>query len=886
MSLEAGARLGPYAIASRLGAGGMGEVYLANDTRLDRAVAIKILPAEFAADAQFRLRFEREARTISQLNHPHICLLFDVGHDAGHDYLVMELVEGETLADRVAKGPMPADEILKYGIQIAEALDAAHRQGVVHRDLKPGNIMLTKSGVKLLDFGLAKSAFTAVAPTAGTAFATAAKPLTQEGTIVGTFQYMAPEQLEGAEADPRTDIFAFGAVLYEMATGHRAFEGKTRTSLIAAIVSSQPTPISKLEPLTPPALEHVIERCLEKEPDARWQTARDIAEELKWISAKGSQIGVAAPVAARRRSRERLSWALYPVIAFLGAAATWGWITLRTPPQRVIEATILPPGKAQFAFDSGGPPALSPDGSRLVLVAQLDNVRQLWVRPLNGGTAQPLTGTEGGSFPFWSPDSRMIGFFADGKLKKIDVSGGPAQTLCDAPAGRGGSWSRDGVIVFAPGISGPLFSVPDAGGVATQVTQVDTAHGEGDHRLPFFLADGRRFLYLVEGSGHGETGGAIYAGSLDGKLKKKIVVAVSNMAVTPAGHLVYWRDRILVTQKFNERSLALGPDVVPIAQDVMHSLKNDAAFSLSSAGDLVYETGAATTLSQLAWFDAGGKQLETVGKLLDASAPAVSHDGRRVAVSVTDPQKNHSDVWIDDLTRTTATRLTFGEKDEFIPRWSPDDTRVAYADDRKSPGDIYVKRASGTGDDELVYATSTFKGPNDWSPDGKTLLFQELASKTGWDLWTYSFSDHKAQVFLRTPFNEVLAQFSPDGRWVSYQSNESGKIQVYVVPFTGSAGKWQISTEGGQWARWSRDGKQIFYLTLDYKLVAVDVSARGDEFVAGIPRILFQANPRRTPAWQFDVSPDGKRFLINSAAEQTEAAPLTLVHSWEAALKK
>nr|MDP9361650.1 protein kinase [Acidobacteriota bacterium] len=800
--------------------------------------------------------------------------------------LVMELVEGETIADHVSKGPMPADEVLKFGIQIAEALDAAHRQNIVHRDLKPGNIMLTKSGVKLLDFGLAKSAFTAAAPTAGTAFATAAKPLTQEGTIIGTFQYMAPEQLEGAEADPRTDIFAFGAVLYEMATGRRAFEGKTRTSLIAAIVSSQPPPISKVQPLTPPALEHVIERCLEKEPDARWQTARDIAEELKWISAKGSQIGVAAPVAARRRTRERLSWSLYPVIAILGALAAWGWIWLRTAPQRVIEATILPPGKAQFAFDSSGPPALSPDGSRLALVAQLDSVRQLWVRPLSGGTAQPLAGTEGASYPFWSPDSRMIAFFADGKLKKIDASGGPAQTLCDAPVGRGGSWSRDGLILFAPRSTDGLFSVPDAGGVATQVTHVDNRQGETDHRLPFFLADGRRFLYLIEGSGGGGTD-AIHAGSLDGKLKQKIVVASSNMAVSPAGHLVYWRDRVLVAQKFDERSLILGPDVVPIAQNVMHTGRNDAAFSLSSVGDLVYETGEGTTISQPAWFDAGGKQLEVVGKPLDVTGPAVSHDGRRVAASVTDPQKNHSDVWVDDLTRGTATRLTFGEKDEFVPLWSPDDTKIVYTGNQKSPGDIYVKRASGTGDDELVYATSLFKVTNDWSPDGKTLLFQELASSgTGWDLWTWSFADHKAQVFLRTPFTEALGRFSPDGHWVAYQSNESGKNQVYVVPFSGSAGKWQISTEGGYHVRWSRDGKQLFYLTPDYKLVAVDVSARGEEFVAGIPRVLFQTNIRRTPGPQWDVSPDGKRFLINTVVQQTEAAPLTLVHNWETALKK
>lgn len=885
MALEAGARLGPYAIVSRLGAGGMGEVYRAIDTRLDRSVAIKILPAEFAADAQLRLRLDREAKTISQLNHPHICSLFDVGHDAGHDYLVMELVEGETLCDRVARGPMAAGEVIGCGIQIAEALDAAHKRNIVHRDLKPGNIMLTKSGVKLLDFGLAKETPDAGAMTVDPGSATAAKPLTEEGTIVGTFQYMSPEQLEGAEADPRSDIFSFGAVLYEMATGRRAFEGRTRTSLIAAIVSMQPPPISQLQPLTPPALEHVVERCLEKEPDARWQTARDIAEELKWISTKGSQIGAAASVVAHRRSREWLGWALYPMIAILVAAATWGWIAFRTPPLRVIESAIVLPGKAQFSFDVSGPPAFSPDGSRLVVVAQGDGHRQLWLRPLDRGIAQPLAGTEGASYPFWSPDSRMVGFFADGKLKKIDASGGSAQVLCDAISPRGGSWSRDGLILFAPVSTDGLFSVPDTGGAATRVTRVDSKLGEIDHRFPVFLADGHRFLYLIEGSGYGTD--VIHAGSLDGKLKKKIVVASSNMAVTPGGHLIYWRDGVLVGQRFDEKSLTVAPDVVVIAQEVMHGPRNDAAFTASSAGALVYETGQIATISQLAWYDASGKEIETVGQPQDISYPAVSHDGRLVAASVADPQKNELDVWIQDLTRGTDTRLTFAERSEYIPLWSPDDTRIVYSGNQKSPGDLYMKRVSGIGEEELLYANTQFKRATDWSPDGATLLFQEAAADgTGMDLWTWSFTNHQAKVFVRTPFNEGPGRFSPDGRWVSYASNESGKNEIYVVPFPGRGGKWQISTDGGQQVRWSPDGKQLFYLTLDDKLASVDVSTHGDEFVAGIPRILFQTRVRRMLGPQWDISPDGKRFMIDSLMQQVEAPPLTMVQNWEAALKR
>ena len=887
MSLEPGARLGPYAIVSRIGAGGMGEVYRASDTRLDRSVAIKILPAEFAGDAQFRQRFEREARMISQLNHSHICSLFDVGQDAGHDYLVMELVEGETLADRVAKGPMPADDVMQFGIQIAEALDAAHRQNIVHRDLKPGNIMLTKSGVKLLDFGLAKSALTAVAPTAGTAFATAAKPLTQEGTIIGTFQYMAPEQLEGAEADPRTDIFAFGAVLYEMATGQRAFEGKTRTSLIAAIVSSQPKPISSLQPLTPPALEHVVERCLEKEPDARWQTARDIAEELKWISAKGSQIGVAAPIAAHRRSRERLSWSLYPLIAILGAAAAWGVIRFRSEPLRVVETSINPPDKSEYAFAGGEAPAISPDGSRIAFVAQTAGERRIWVRPLSGGAAQPLAGTESASALFWSPDSRMIGFFSGGKMKKIDASGGPAQALCDVTNPRGGTWSRDGVIVFAPGNNGPLYRVADSGGVPAEVTKLDPTH-ENDHRWPWFLPDGRHFLYLADmRPGQGSDDGAIMVGSIDEPLKKKLVTATSSVAWSRAGYLLYWRDRSLIAQKLDVKTLEVGRDVIPIAENVALNGKNSAMFSVSDHGELIYQTGEAHVLSQLAWFDATGKRLDNVGKPADIGHLQLSHDGRRVAAAIRDPGSRHVDIWIESVTRGTATRLTFGPADNIAPVWSADDTRITYASNANGPSTVLVKRSSGTGAEETVFASSTSAHlPTSWSPDGATILTQSSSpGKNGFDIGTISMLDKKAGIFLQTTFFEGNAQFSPDGRWVAYQSDDSGKSQVYVLSHAGAEGKWQISTDGGSRARWSHDGRQLFYLSPDYKLMAVDIGVNGGSLEAGTPRLLFAPPMRQIFSYQYDVAPDG-RFIVNCSIEQEHIAPITLVQNWTAALKK
>ena len=878
MTVARGTRLGPYEISSPIGSGGMGEVYRARDTRLDRDVAIKVLPAEFAADAQFKLRLEREAKTISALNDPHICTLYDVGDN----YLVMELLDGETLAERLLRGPLPTDEVLRLGVQAANALDRAHKQGIVHRDLKPGNIMLTKSGVKLLDFGLAKSN----APLTDFSGSTQHRPLTKEGTIVGTFQYMAPEQLEGAEADARTDIFALGALIYEMATGRRAFEGKTRTSLIAAIVSGQPTPVSQIQPLTPPALEHVIERCLEKDPADRWQSAHDVAEELKWISAKGSQAGIAAPIAARRKTRERMYW-LIALAAVIAAAAA---VELRREPPRIVQTSILPPEKTQFAFDQAGPPALSPDGRRIVYVAQpASGSRMLYVRSLSAVSAQPLAGTEDAMYPFWSPDNRMIGFFAGGKLKKMDASGGPVQTIADAPIGRGGTWSQREVIVFAPSSSGPLFKVSEDGGTVSPVTRIDASRGDSTHRMPSFLPDGRHFIYLAQRAAVAlDQGGTLAVGSVEGDMTKALTNASSNAVYSSSGHLVYWRDRSLVAQKFDAKSLTAGRNLIPIAENVARTNRGDAAFALSSEGTIVYQTGAAVANSQLRWVDIQGKALEPIGKPADYRTPSLSNDGRRVLTAVADPATGRFDLWIIDLQRAgTPTRLTFDAADEFAPIWSPDDSMVAFSSDAKGSGDLMLKRSTGTGGEDVLYANNRFKVAADWSPDLKTILFQEQNPNSGWDLTLYSLDDHKARVFLQTPFNETGARFSPDGRWIAYQSDEqSGKAQIYVLPLSGNRGKWQISTDGGTRLRWSRDGKRIFYVSPDFTLMAVDVAAHGDEFTAAVPRALFPLNIKRMNGQQYDISADGKRVLINSPIEQTEVAPLTLVQNWTAALKK
>ncbi|MCM2316438.1 MAG: protein kinase, partial [Thermoanaerobaculia bacterium] len=554
MTLAAGSRLGPYEIVAPLGAGGMGEVFRGRDTRLGRDVAIKVLPPGFAQNEQFRARFEREAKTISSLNHPNICTLFDVGHEEGTHFLVMELIEGESLADRIQKGPLPLDQVLRYGSQVADALERAHKQGIVHRDLKPGNVMITKTGAKLLDFGLARPASESAVVHGMTEMPTQARPLTQEGTILGTFQYMAPEQLEGQEADARTDIFSLGALLYEMATGKRAFEGSNRTSLIAAIVSSHPAPISAVAPMAPPALDHIVKKCLEKDPDDRWQSAHDVASELRWLSEAGSQAGVATTVTIRRKTREKLAWGIAALFAVV-ATLVLGWMIARTKstgPKRPFHASVAYPPDVDSVRIVLGAIALSPDGTKLATLVNRKGARFISVYEFATGKATVLESTQDGSFPFWSPDSRLIGFFAGGKLRRVDAAGGAAQTLTEAHEGRGGTWNSQGVIVFAPDIRGPLMKVPENGGAATPVTKPS---GDGiTHRNPFFLPDGKRFLF-IERHSRNEPSGRLMAGSIDGGPAKQVLENATNVQFAE-GRLLFARDRTLLAQRFDPDSLA------------------------------------------------------------------------------------------------------------------------------------------------------------------------------------------------------------------------------------------------------------------------------------------------------------------------------------------
>ena len=887
VAIANGTRLGPYEIVAPIGAGGMGEVFKARDTRLERSVAIKVLPAELARDAQFKLRFEREAKAISALTHPNICTLYDVGHDKGTDYLVMELLEGESLADKLAKGPLPLDQVLRYGAQIAEALDRAHKAGVIHRDLKPGNIMITRAGAKLLDFGLAKSQPSALSPQSS--METQHKALTAEGTIIGTFQYMAPEQLEGEEADACTDIFALGAVLYEMATGKRAFEGKTRTSLIAAIVAAQPTPISQLQPLTPPVLEHVVQRCLEKVPDDRWQSAHDIAEELKWIGAIGSQAGVAAPVARGRKRRDLLQWIVPLLTAVAAVAVTWAVMTFRREPPSVVTSSIVAPESVTPLFMVGAP-ALSPDGRFIVLIAgQTNRPRQLWLRPLSGGAAQPLAGTDGASYPFWSPDSGNIAFFADGELRRLSLSGAATQKIADAPAGRGGSWSKDGVILFAPDITGPLMRVTVSGANATPATKVDEKREESGHRWPFFLPDGEHFLMFVDREGGDSGEDRIAVGSLDGTVRKDLFHTQSNAAYA-SGYLLFQRDKALVAQPFDTKNLSLTGDAAPVAATVdVNPNRADAIFSVSAGGEVVYLAGGVTSASQLVWFDRSGKQLEVFPKAADYNRPALSRDGRRIAVGVVDPVTRRGDVWVLDAIRKTSTRLTFDREDEGWPIWSANDQVVTYtiaAMSANASGAVFARRSSGAAAPTRIFALPGATA-SDVSPDGTHIAFQTVNSgpRSGFDLWLFSTKDGQRRVFLQTPFNESNARFSPDGSWIAYTSAESGRAEIYAQPVSGTGGKWQISTDGGIAARWSRDGKELFYVAPDDTLFAVEVNATGDQLSPSVPKPLFKPPIRRVAGTQYDVASDG-RFIINVAAEQRETLPLTLVQNWPELLRE
>jgi serine/threonine-protein kinase len=856
----------------------MGEVYRARDTRLEREVAIKILPQHLAASPESRRRFEREARTISQLSHPHICALFDVGHqDTAQgpvDYLVMELIEGETLAARLGKGALPIDQTLQFGIEIADALSRAHRQGIVHRDLKPSNVMLTKSGAKVLDFGLAKT-IESVGPPAGGSDLPTRSQLTQEGAIVGTVQYMAPEQLEGKEADARTDIFAFGAVLYEMAAGRRAFTGATEASLIAAILSSEPPTMLAIQPMTPPALERIVRRCLAKDPEDRWQSAADLGSQLKWIAEAGEQADTPAR-ASRQRIRERLLWGLVGAVVagLVLSLAFWNSIRSARPERRSgVRLAVALPATEPLEFSGTHMLALSPDGRRLVYVGKQGEGQQLCVRPIGEWSVLPLPGTEGAENPFFSPDGQWVAFFADDKLKKVSLDGGTPVTLCSTPPIVGGTWGANDTIVFTSGFASGLFSVPAGGGTPKRVTTPDAARKERAHLWPQFLPGGKSVLLTIWEGGTFDDARVAIADLATGRIRT-LFSGGTDARFLPSGHIAYARGGTVMAVPFDLRRLEVTGPPVTVLSGVLSGLTNgESQFAFSLDGSLAYVPGEARADARtLVWTDRGGTATPVSEIRRNFADPALSPDGRRLAVTV---EGFTFDVWIYEFERGTLTRLSFGEDDD-TPTWSRDGKHIAWSSSRGGVPNLFWKSADGSGPDERLTTSTHAQFPYSFSPDGKALLFLDHDRSTGDDLWILPLEgDRTPRPYLRTPFKEQEASFSPDGRWISYVSNESGREEVYVAPYQGSSGRVQVSTDGGSAPAWSPRGGQLFYRQGD-KMMSVSIETRSS-LTVGKPVHLFDAKDEDG----FDVSPDGQRFLMIKKSEgRSVAQQIDIVLGW------
>ncbi len=895
MALTSGTKLGPYEVQALLGAGGMGEVYRALDTRLSRTVAVKVLASTLPSTPELKQRMEREARAISSLNHSHICQLYDIGSHNGADFLVMEFLEGETLAERLRKGPIPLPEIYRIGMAIAEALAAAHARGIVHRDLKPGNIMLTQAGAKLMDFGLAKPlglqntlsgsvaapSFTAAATLSGPS---PLSPLTTAGTIIGTIQYMAPEQIEGKEADARSDIFAFGAVLYEMAAGKRPFEGKSQLSLASSILEKDPDPVSTVKPQTPPGFEHVITTCLQKNPEERYLAAHDIKLELQFIAAERAPVLTGPADAPVARKHSRLPWVAGVVCAaFAGVAA--GFLLHRPAPSaQSIRTVIDAPLNTTLSLsgDFAGPPVLSPDGNTIAFTATGSGGKpSIWVRPLGVLEAHALPGTEGAIFPFWSWDSRSLGYFTDGKLAIVDLDGGSPQMICDAPFARGGAWTRDGTIVFSPNTQTPLMRVSTNGGTATPLTTLDPAQ-HTSHRWPFLLPDGKHLLYLAI---HHDTSKAanntVYYASLDGKENRPLFRSQTN-AVYAAGYVLFARGDQLMAQPFNPDKGTLSDEPRTLARGVMNDVTTwhmDA--SAGENGIMVYGSGGNADL-QLVWLDRSGKKISTIAdKFTNLMGARISPQGDRVALQI---DVGINDIWVLDFARGVRTRLTFGPVQNTSPVWSPDGKWIAYASMRNGHSNLYRKRSDGSGAEEVLLSDDQADTAADWSHDGKYLLYSHGGMGLDSQLWAVPIEGER-KPWMVVAHAAVLygARISPDGHWLAYESNDSGTVQLYIVPFRGGQGKWQVTSGGSSIPAWTGDGKELFYLDPGFNLFALSFKEVNGAPELGVPRQI----PVTTsaPTVFFDVSPDGKKILIDNVAQQVSPS-VTVVTNFASGLKK
>jgi eukaryotic-like serine/threonine-protein kinase len=883
MSLAPGTKLGPYEIVSVIGAGGMGEVYRARDTRLNRTVAVKTLPAHFSSDPTRRQRFEREAKAISALNHANICTLHDVGSQDGIHFLVMEYVEGESLAQRLSRGPLPIDQVLKTAREIADALDRAHRTGIIHRDLKPGNIMMTKSGAKLLDFGLARHAAPAASVSTLTASLAQVASVTQEGMIVGTFQYMSPEQVEGRELDARSDIFSLGAVLYEMVTGQRAFEGKSQFSVASAILEKEPAPISNTKPLAPRSLDHVIRRCLAKDPEDRWQTARDLALELGSLSLEAPIVAGDGHVGLSRSRTVGISLGMF-LAGLLVASAVLLSIYLQrntSAVQNITRTSLLAPEGKEF--DRWGAAALSPNGEYLVFSANVPGWGgQLWLRRTDSLTSKPLPGTEGAQNPFWSPDSKWIAFVAGGKLRKMSVDGGSPLVICDSVQERGGSWNSKGTILFVPGPGYPVYSVQDSGGIPVAVTELDTSAGEVSHRWPVFLPDGKHFLFLTRGKEN-----AIYAASIGSKERKLILKNETNVVFVSSGYLLFVKNGTLMAQAFDAERLELKGNAIGIAEGVpIFGGQQRALFSVSENGLLAIHSKP-EMLAQPTWIDGSGKVIEPLMEpaMFESGNMQMSPDGRKVAFSITDPKEGSDNIWIHNVNSHRTTRLTFEKFVAQHPRWSPDGNFLLFNSSSYGNPQILKISAAGIGEAELVFPSEYSQTAESWSPDGRYLIFRQqkedkISERT---LWVLQMTGEKKPypLFAASHSQQWGATFSPDGRWVAYISNESGDPEIYVTSFPDVSTKVQISNSRGDRPRWSRDGRQLFYIGKDHEVMAATLRFAASGIEVTDPRKLFKLD---IP--EFEISGDGKRFLVFKVVDNQEPSTVTLIGNWTEILPK
>ncbi len=897
MTLEPGTKLGPYEIVGPLGAGGMGEVYRAKDTRLGREVAVKVLPFAVSEDEGLRARFEREARSVAALNHPHICALYDVGREGERDYLVMELLEGETLAARLERGALPTNEVLKLGAQIADALDRAHRQGLVHRDLKPGNIMLTRQGAKLLDFGLARPTTPAAGTPGSSVFGgtrastpmgpTMTGPLTMAGAIVGTFQYMAPEQLEGKDADARSDLWAFGAVLYQMATGRPAFMGASQASLIASILKEQPRPIAELVPVAPPALDRLVQACLAKDPEERIQTAHDVKLQLRWIEEGGSQAGVPAPVAAARRRHERLAW-IVAAIGMLAAGALGTVLVLQPKPVRrtvrfIVEA---PPGAQSMSW-----PRLSPDGSMLAFMSRDSaGTSQIWIRPLSATRAYPLGGTEGSARPFWSPDSKELAWFSEGKLRKVGVGGGNVQTLGEAPGASDGSWSANGLIIFDGASGDTLRTIPATGGPITAATSLDAGMRESQHMWPAVLPDGKRFLFQ---SGRVGTAKSLLRLGRFGSVQSTFIDSLDSRAEFLApSHLVYVDGEIVVARRFDLGSGKLTGNPIVVGE-AAGTTTNTQAFSVATNGTIAFQSTGAGSRNIVARYDRTGKLLGRIGEPCLVNSMGVSPDARRLCLAIADPRSIKRDLWIEDLVRGTRTRLTFDPGNDMWPVWSPDGDSIAFSSDRGGTFRIMIKAASGLGEERLVPGQDQGNtGPIQWSADGNWILGQELELADGsWRAIAIPIREAGASPLRVEPMaaNQQTPKLSPDGRFIALDSNESGRYEVYVQTFPRTLGRWQVSVQGGTNAWWVDGGAALQFRSNSGDFMRATFAVGPD----GVPRIgtptpLFKsAGPLLSPSTNIPVRDGAELLSIEPAGlESRRVSPIIVVLDAAAELPK